>query len=178
MITFELENNLCLKPMQEVNVEDLFSFIDLNRKHLRKFLSWVDSIKSVDDEQCFIDSLKADDSSLAFVILYKRNIIGSVGFICIDKLNRNAQVGYCIGEKFQGKGIVTKACKHIIKHGFDYLNLERIEFRIAKHNLKSKAIMHRISACFEGTLRKALFLDNNYIDCEIYSLLKGELRGY
>jgi len=173
MLNLEIENNICLKPMQDADVKDLFQFIDSNRLYLRKFLNWVDSINAVEDEQNFIDSLKTDDTSLAFVILQNNKIIGSIGFICIDKINKNAQIGYCIDKNFQGKGIITKACNHIIEHGFDKLNLERIEFRIAKHNFKSKAVMQRLSADYEGTLRKSLFLNDSYIDCEVYSLLKN-----
>jgi len=174
MLSFEIEKNLFLKSMLDVNVKDLFAFIDSNRLYLRKFLNWVDSINYVEDEQNFIESLRTDETSLAFVILYEAKIIGSLGFISIDKLNKNAQIGYCIDEKFQGKGIITKACQSLIKYGFDDLELERIEFRIAKDNLKSKAVMARLSAVFEGVLRKVYFLNDSHIDCEIYSILKNE----
>lgn len=173
MASIIIEDNIYLEPMVESNVNDLFLFIDSNRTYFREFLNWVDSIKVVEDEQKFIDSLRSDETSQAFVILFEGRIVGSIGFICIDKLNKNAQIGYCIDEHFQGKGIITKACKRVIEFGFSSLNLERIEFRIAKHNSKSKAVMKRLSADFEGVLRKSLFLNNRYIDCEIYSILKN-----
>lgn len=174
MCKFEIDSDLYLKSMLEASAKDLFLFIDSNREYFRQFLNWVDCINSVEDEQNYLESLKNDDTNFAFVIIFEGKIIGSIGFICIDNLNDNAQIGYCIDEKFQGKGIVTKACKKLIEYGFEHLNLERIEFRIAKENFKSKAVMKRIAAEFEGVLRNSYYLNGGYIDCEIYSILRND----
>ena len=145
---------------------------------MSQFLNWVEFVKSVEDEQEYIESLKTDDTTICcFAILYEDKVIGTVGFLALDRLNKNAELGYCIDQNFQKKGIVTKACKSVIKYGFDSLNLERIEFRIVKDNFKSKSVMKRLSAVFEGVLRNAYLLNNSYVDREIYSLLKSECES-
>lgn len=173
MINLIIDNNINLKSIQDVNARDLFLLIENNRDYLSEFLNWVPFINLVEDEQEYVESLKNDETNVAFAILYENRVIGSIGFICIDNLNKNAQLGYCIDKDFQGKGIITKACKKIIEYGFQELELERIEFRIVKDNIKSKAVMERLSADFEGISRKSYFLNGAFVDCEIYSLLKN-----
>ena len=49
-----IDDNLELHQMTIEHKEELFLLIDNNRNHLRKWLPWVDDIKSVLDEENFI----------------------------------------------------------------------------------------------------------------------------
>lgn len=85
-------------------------------------------------------------------------------------------IGYWLGEKYQGKGIMTKACKALIQYCFEELNLERIEIRVATENIKSQAIPERLGFQKEGCLRNAEVLYDQYIDLYVYGLLKKEFN--
>lgn len=171
MHNFNIDKNVILKYLQDVKVNDIFNFIDSNRTEFSEFLNWISFIRSEEDEKAYIENLKKDNSNVSFAVLHKGKVIASIGFICIDNLNKNAQIGYCLDKNFQGQGIITKACKNLIKYAFNELHLQRIEFRIAPNNIKSKAVAQRLLANFEGILKKSYFLKGNYIDCEIYSIL-------
>jgi len=176
LFDFNIDENYSLEYMHKMNASDLFEFIDSNREELSEFLSWVHLIQTKYDEQKYIDLLKSNKTSISFIILFEGKIIGTNGFLCIDDINKNAQIGYCMDKNFKGKGINTKATKKIIEFGFSELDLQRIEFRIASKNIKSKAVANRLSAKFEGTLRKSYLLHNEFVDLEVYSILKNEYK--
>ncbi|MDQ0198274.1 GNAT family N-acetyltransferase [Neobacillus ginsengisoli] len=52
------------------------------------------------------------------LILYEGEIAGTIGFNQLNKTSRIGVIGYWLGEKFQGKGIMTRALKSFIDYGF------------------------------------------------------------
>jgi RimJ/RimL family protein N-acetyltransferase len=67
--------------------------------------------------------------------------------------------------------IMTKACEAFIEYGFNGLNLNRIEIRVAEGNMKSRAIPERLGFTEEGKIRQAEWLYDHYVDHIIYGLL-------
>ena len=49
-----------------------------------------------------------------------------VGYHGIDWENGSTSLGYWLGEGFQGQGIVTAACRTLVDHAFEELNLNRV----------------------------------------------------
>ena len=60
-------------------------------------------------------------------------------------------------------------------HGFEVLNLNRIELKADERNLQSRKAMKSIGATEEGTLRQHLKLHDGYLrNTVFYSILKSE----
>lgn len=108
------------------------------------------------------------------MIKFNGNIIGRIGLHFIDAINKTGAIGYWISEGLQRQGIITNSCKAIIKFGFTELNLNRIEIKCATQNLKSKAIPEKLHFKQEGIQRQGEFLNNQFTDLYVYSLLKEE----
>ena len=49
-----------------------------------------------------------------------------IGYHGIDWENGSTSLGYWLGEGFQGQGIVTAACRTLVDHAFEELNLNRV----------------------------------------------------
>lgn len=92
----------------------------------------------------------------------------------IDLQNRIGELGYWLGEKFQGRGIMTKACRAMVAYGFSERALNRIEIHCAAANEKSRAIPERLGFRIEGALRQAERLADGYVDNVVYGLLASE----
>jgi ribosomal-protein-serine acetyltransferase len=60
------------------------------------------------------------------VILYKERIAGVAGFNEIKWSNKTADIGYWLGEEFQGNGIMTKVAKTLTDYAFSELILKLI----------------------------------------------------
>jgi ribosomal-protein-serine acetyltransferase len=69
---------------------------------------------------------------------------------------------------------MTGAVRALIQLGFKYLNLNRIEVRIAPENQASRAVCIRLQFRHEGILREAEWLGDRFVDLEVYSLLKSD----
>ena len=76
----------------------------------------------------------------------------------------------------QGKGIVTKAVKRVMKIGFEDLSLNRLEIKAAVQNIRSRAIPERLGFRLEGILRQAEVVQDAFYDQALYSFLKDELQ--
>lgn len=56
------------------------------------------------------------------------------------------------------------------------MDLNRIEIKAAVKNFKSQAIPEKLNFKKEGILRQAEFVNNEFIDLFIYSILKNEWK--
>lgn len=164
-----------LEPIAEHHAEPTFELIDSNRTHLRTWLTWVDFMQSAENFRNFIKGAQqrmADKQEVSYMIIHDGKVAGRVGLYYLDHQNKIGSIGYWLGEAFQGKGIVTKACQEVIEHGFTQLGLNRIEIKCATGNVKSQAVPERLCFIKEGILRQAELVNGQFHDLYLYSLLK------
>ncbi|MEK6886684.1 MAG: GNAT family protein [Nanoarchaeota archaeon] len=92
----------------------------------------------------------------------------TVGDIGIHKKSGNSQftaiLGYWIGEKYWGKGIMTKAVKLFCNHVFKKFKVKRIEAKAFTLNPGSRKVLEKSGFKYEGTLRKSVFKNERLID--------------
>lgn len=99
---------------------------------------------------------------------------GTIGTHKIDWLNRRVEFGYWIASDLQGRGIMTEACRAVIRHAFEEWRLNRVEIHCATGNQKSCAIPERLGFRFEGTSRQAQLVNGDYYDIRVYAILAEE----
>lgn len=157
--------------------EPLYAIINSNRAHLSKFLPWVESMQSVEDFSGYIKNselLYQQIKEVSFAILLDEIPVGKIGLHYINNQDKNASIGYWLSKNAEGKGIVSSSCAALITYGFQELNLHRIEIKVAADNLKSQAIAERLHFKKEAVLRQAEWVNNQFIDLLIYSMLDFE----
>lgn len=176
-MTLQIDDQLRLELTAEQHAESLFNAVDANRSHLAAFLPWVHNMNSVNDFTNYVkncDRQYSDGSDISFVIHFKEEVVGRIGLHGINQQNKSAAIGYWLVKKAEGNGIITKCCQTIISFGFDKLNLHRIEIKAATMNTRSQAIPQRLHFTFECVLREAEFVNNQFLDITLYSMLKHE----
>nr|WP_022668945.1 GNAT family N-acetyltransferase [Desulfospira joergensenii] len=155
--------------------EDLFDLTNRNRKHLKEWLPWLDTIMRPEDTKAFIElqlQRFSRQEAIHQTIFYKTEIAGVLGFNKIDNTNKIGHLGYWLGKDFTGNGIMTKCVKDLIELGFEEVELQRIDIRCAVGNMKSRAIPERLSFENEGIIKRAEKVYNKYNDHVIYGLIK------
>ena len=160
--------------------DELFSLTDKNRTFLKQWLPWLDKILKPSDTKDFIQLQLLRfrrGNSLSETIFYKNRIAGVLGYNQIDSANGIGYIGYWLGEEFNGKGIMTLAVKDLIRLGFEYFPIQRIDIRCAVENSKSRAIPERLGFRNEGVLRNAQKLYDKYVDHVVYGLLIDEFES-
>jgi ribosomal-protein-serine acetyltransferase len=171
--------DLLLRPLQEEDAEELFAVTERNRAHLLRWLPWVEGTRTPNDSSLFIRHANEEQASLRAVhcaITLRGEIIGVLAFNAIDHFHHTSTVGYWLSQAHTGNGYMTGAVRALIRFGFDYLNLNRIEIRMAPENHSSRAVCLRLRFRREGILREAEWLGDRFVDLEVYSLLKSDWR--
>lgn len=172
-----IDENSFLEKLNLTHVDIVFNAIDQNRKFLRRWLPFVDFTQKVSDTERFIRSVLDKISSNrdeVYVIWYKYEFAGLIGFKDIDRVNDKIEIGYWLIEKMTGKGIATAATRKMINLAFRNMDMNRVVIRCGVGNNKSAAIPSRLGFTFEGIERCGERHNLNYINLEVYSLLKSE----
>ena len=160
--------------------EELFELTDTNRIFLQQWLPWLDRVRKASDTKDFIETqlLKFQQGkALHVTIFYQGKIAGVVGYNEIDRANCIGHLGYWLAREYNGKGIMTQSVREVIKIGFDYYTLNRIDIRCATANHRSRAIPERLGFKHEGIIRQAEKLSDRYVDHVVYGLLENEYKS-
>lgn len=172
-----IDDHQFLERLNLSHVEAIFNAINLNRRFLQKWLPFVEFTHKVSDTERFVRSI-LDKSSThrdeVYVIWYKYDFAGLIGFKDIDRINDKIEIGYWLIEKMTGKGIATAATRKMVNLAFRNMEMNRVQIRCGVGNDKSAAIPRRLGFSFEGIERSGERHNHSYIDLEVFSLLKRE----
>ena len=102
--------------------------------------------------------------------------IGTCGYHKWDKRYFRAEVGYDLDPNFWGQGYMTEALNAVISNGFEQMRLNRVDALVYVENKPSILLLQRLGFTQEGLLRDYFYLDNNFYDHYIFSLLKKEWK--
>ncbi|MBI4927328.1 MAG: GNAT family N-acetyltransferase [Anaerolineae bacterium] len=103
--------------------------------------------------------------------------IGSCGFHKWDRRNARAEIGYDLSPDFWGQGLMAEALRAAIAHGFDHMQLNRIDALVYVENERSAKLLQRLGFTQEGVLRDYFCLDGKYYDHFLFSLLQREWKA-
>ena len=176
MFRAEVRPGIELRLLEERHAAVVFDRIHRDRAYLREWLPFVDATVAEDDTLAFIRSALAKFSSNdGFAAgIWGEQFIGVIGTKKIDWLNRKVEVGYWLGREFQGRGIMTDACRVVVNHLLCGLELNRVEIQCATGNKKSAAIPRRLGFALEGTRREAELVNGKFLDLLFFSMLRKE----
>ena len=144
-----------------------------------KFLSW-DIHKSIEETESIIQSWikEYNNGSLNWIVELKdtHEVIGSICAITVSKKHDTAELAYCYGSKFWGRGYATEALRTVIDYLLSDCGLYLIEARHISGNPASgrvmeKAGMHRDAVLRDRRINKVTKERNDSI---IYSITKEE----
>jgi ribosomal-protein-serine acetyltransferase len=180
MFRYLIDRQTELRLLEDQHTPELFALTDQSRAHLRRWLPWVDSVTSPEDTRQFIKSALeqfARNCGFHAGIWYEHKLVGVVGYHRIDWANRKTSIGYWLAASYEGRGLVTKACRALIEYAFCNLKLNRIEIRCATENEKSRAIPKRLDFTQEGVIRQAEWLYDHFVDHVVYGLLASAWKS-
>lgn len=101
-------------------------------------------------------------------------LIGNISVVQINEEISAATLGYCMGRKWWGKGIMPEAGKAVIRYLFEEAGFNRIAATHDKNNPNSGRVMQKIGMRYEGTLRAAGKNNQGVVDEVWYGVLKDE----
>ena len=175
-----IDENTRLEVTSERHALQLFEAINNNRAHLAEFLPWVHQMQTAENVKDYLrncELLSLEKKEVSFVIFFNETPVGRIGLHHLNWQNKIGAIGYWLSESAEGKGIITKSCIQLINYGFQEIGLHRIEIKAAVKNFKSQAIPVKLNFKKEGILRQAEFVNNEFIDLVLFSILKDEWKS-
>jgi [ribosomal protein S5]-alanine N-acetyltransferase len=124
--------------------------------------------------QRFNDSIHANEAITWAITLKGDNIvIGTIGFVKIDKANYRAEIGYLLGTRHHGKGIMMEAISSVVRFGFGSMKVHSIEAVVHPDNKASSKLLLNSSFVREGSFKDFQFFEGKFLDADIYTRIGG-----
>lgn len=101
-------------------------------------------------------------------------LIGTIGFMWINRDHHSAEVGYSLSRQYWNRGIMSEALDAVIDEGFMELGLHRIEAQHEVDNPASGRVMAKCGMLYEGCVRGRLYNKGRYVDVSLYAILRDD----
>ncbi len=101
-------------------------------------------------------------------------VIGSISVTAQNPSTESCELGWCIGSRWWGRGIMPEAGRAVLRYLFDEVGFARAGATHAVGNPKSGRVMQKLGMRYEGTLRRAGRCNRGIIDEVRYAILKDE----
>ncbi|HEX6624771.1 MAG TPA: GNAT family protein [Pyrinomonadaceae bacterium] len=180
MFSYKIDGQTELRLLEERHAEKVFSLLEQNRSHLEAELTWLDDQFSLKDAKEYIRAgleRFAANNGLWAGIWLRDDLAGIVSLHNLVRADRKASLGYWLGASFQGRGLVTKACRILVDHAFGELKLNRLEIQCDPENVRSRKVAGRLGFTQEGVLRQSWWSRDRFVDQMVYGLLASEWQG-
>jgi ribosomal-protein-alanine N-acetyltransferase len=117
--------------------------------------------------------LESGNIVYAITLRSSAELIGAIGLVLRPQHDKG-EIGYWIGEPFWGRGFATEATGAVIAYGFEILGLNRLFAIHFARNPASGRVLEKNGMRHEGTLRQDIRKWDEYVDVEVYGILRGE----
>ncbi len=122
----------------------------------------------------------AAGTGFAFLIFQSEQMT-LVGGISLGNIRhgvaQTAQIGYWMGERYAGRGLMQAAMKLAMSHAFDTLRLHRLEAACIPDNVRSIRVLENAGFRREGLMRAYLRINGVWRDHLLYALIAEEHRA-
>ena len=170
-------HRLILRRFREEDAQEMFENW-ASDPEVTRYLTWPAHADVSVTRRVLADWIPRYEDGLYFqwAMQLKENgsLIGSIAAVQVDERTEAAEIGYCMGRKYWGRGLMPEALRAVADYLFDTVGVNRAWARHSVMNPKSGRVMAKAGMRKEGVLRGA-GLDNQGIhDDVIYAALKGD----
>lgn len=120
-----------------------------------------------------------DDTGAPFFIFRTGDdrLVGGLTLTAIRRgVSQTCSLGYWMGERHAGKGLMSDAVRTVLAHAFDELRLHRIEAASMPSNTRSIALLEKVGFSREGFARRYLLIDGRWQDHVLFAMLCDDPR--
>lgn len=147
-------------------------------ERVTRFLTW-EPYRNLEEAKEYIRFLtdeyeKPDCYNWTIELKELGQAIGSISVVSLREDVSRAEIGYCLGDAFWGRGIMPEALSEVIRFLFEEVGCNRIQASHDVNNPNSGKVMEKCGMRYEGTLRQYDRNNQGVCDTVIRSILKDE----
>lgn len=167
---------LILKQATRTDAADMHTYLSNETVCRYMGIDAHESLEETKGEIKWYDDIFKEQTGIRWSISLKDDptIIGSCGFLNLEKQHCRTEIGYELHQDHWRKGIMSEAIAAVLRYGFQEMNLNRIEAIIDPANTSSVQLLEKIDFVREGLLREYDFGQNGFDDVFMYSILKRD----
>jgi RimJ/RimL family protein N-acetyltransferase len=122
------------------------------------------------DAQTFLQEAVNAHPATNFCIEVNGAAVGGIGIRLGQDVNREtATLGYWLGEKFWGRGIMTEAVAALTDFCFENFRLRRISAEVFANNPVSACVLEKAGFVFEARLKNNVVKNGELLDSLLYA---------
>jgi ribosomal-protein-alanine N-acetyltransferase len=120
--------------------------------------------------------IRDDHSYPFFIFSHPESVL--VGGVTLSNVTRGmtqtGTLGYWMGERHAGHGLMTQAVRALVPFAFSALRLHRLEAACLEHNRVSMRLLERVGFQREGLARGLVCINGRWQDHIVYALLSDD----
>ena len=133
---------------------------------------------SKEEHQGWIEKLKKEDSTKAWIIKYENKPVGLAQLSKIDYENKTTEWGFYIAdESIRGKGIGSAALYKLMEYVFDEMNFDKMHTKVLENNPTALKLYEKFGFKKERELKEKLERTDKQINIFIMCILKEEWKA-
>ncbi|WP_337041864.1 GNAT family N-acetyltransferase [Emticicia sp. 17c] len=112
----------------------------------------------------------AQDSAANFAIVVDAKAVGGIGILLKEDIyQKNAEIGYWLGEAYWGNNIISTAITDVVNYTFANYPVHRIYAGVFEYNAASMRVLEKAGFIKEAILRQSLLKEGKLYDEHIYA---------
>ncbi|BDG22191.1 GNAT family N-acetyltransferase [Thermus thermophilus] len=143
-----------------------------------RFLSRAPVAPTEEALRAHLEGLLGEPGRVNWAILLGEEVAGRISVIAPEPEHAKLELGTMLFKPFWGSPANKEAKYLLLRHAFEVLRAERVQFKVDLRNERSQRALEALGAVREGVLRKNRRLpDGAFRDDVVYSVLKEEWPG-
>ena len=180
MFSFPLADDAILIPRTAAIIDAYHELLAANQERLARWEPWAAKPPVLEETRSFLEASGRgwlDGSELPVAIAVKRrgqwHLAGALS-LSVNRYSRSGEIGYWIGQDYEGRGLVTRAAAALLDQAFGPLGLDRVSLHTDPVNERSRAVARRLGFVQEGVIRQGTAFADERRDEVVYGLLAEE----
>ena len=172
-----LDDELALRLRERHDAKALYQRAVDDREHLARWFGWA---REFDEDSIFrqvergLEQFVAGDGWHADLV-WRGEPVGSLWLHYLNREGGSTEVGYWLAAGHEGKGLVTRAVRGLLRHFFVERRLDRVAIALDPRNERSQAVALRLGLEPEAVLRRAVLdADGAPGDLAFYGMLRDD----
>jgi RimJ/RimL family protein N-acetyltransferase len=177
MLSLQLTDDAELRALEPWHAGEFAQHVAGAEEYLARWLPWGRTATSTAGAlvvlQRYADE-QARGGGRIFGIWVDGKLAGGTLFRTWETHHGICEVGVWLAPEMTGRGLITKAARHMIDWAFQARGMHRVEWRCAATNEPSRRVAERLGMTLDGTLREAFLHNGQRHDVQLWSLLATE----
>jgi ribosomal-protein-serine acetyltransferase len=164
-----VDNEITLKQISEDFTNELFKLAQNNFSN--KLCYWCPGIKKTystrESTLAYIIDAKSkfdEDGTPDFLIFLNNNLAGMISLSPLDSSQTKSEIGYWLGEEFEGKGLISRSFPIVLDYAQKSLGLVAVELSTAVTNIRSQKLPNKFKFTREKIVPNVETLEDGPVD--------------